>query len=141
MLAIGTVVWLRPWLLLQTAAQSSLRERSMPARRWLLGAVVLIGALMGVGFLVALLWLVFRMVLGGPHDAGTLANIFKYGATSLIAGAVIPPSRLMPAHSWGLRCGPQRRKRTGFPSGCRLRMKRRTSSSYPMPVPIPVGSS
>lgn len=88
LLAVGAPTWLGPWTMLQAAARAGYRERSTGVRRWLVTGIVLIAALIGLGFLVAFLWLLFQTVLGGPSHEDTLANVLKYGATTLVAGAV-----------------------------------------------------
>lgn len=86
----GAAAWLRPWAMLQAAAQRSPRERRTQARRWLLGAVILGSALIGVGFLIAFLWLILQMVLGASNatEADKVASAFKYVATALVAAGI-----------------------------------------------------
>jgi hypothetical protein len=88
LLAIGMATWLRPWMTLQAAAAADPAERAASERRWLLGAIVLIGALAGAGFAVAFLWQVFQVALGGSHDAGTIATILKDLSVVVVAGGL-----------------------------------------------------
>ncbi|GAC1474104.1 MAG: hypothetical protein PVSMB7_28800 [Chloroflexota bacterium] len=88
LLAIGALPWLRSWSTLQAAAAASARERGAEARRRLVGAIVLVAALAGLGFGIAGLWLVLRMVLGGPHDASTMSDMFRFLSTALVVGGI-----------------------------------------------------
>jgi hypothetical protein len=89
LLVIGAGIWLRAWATLQAAAAVDARERAAESRRRLLGAIVAIGALCGTGFTIAFLWLTFRMILGGPHDATTISDTLRYLATALVTIGLI----------------------------------------------------
>lgn len=85
---IGAVVWIGPWAILQRASGDAV-ERAATARRWLLGAVVLIATLIGIGFAIALIWLVLRTLLGGPHDVATADDMLRYLSATIVAVALI----------------------------------------------------
>ncbi|HEX6509279.1 MAG TPA: DUF5671 domain-containing protein [Chloroflexota bacterium] len=86
-LLIGAVVWLGPWSILQRVAGDTV-ERAAQARRRLLGAIVLISSLIGLGFLIALLWLTLGILLGGSHDTEMVSNIAKFLSATLVGGAL-----------------------------------------------------
>ena len=86
---IGMAVWLMGWMRLQGAAIADpLHERNARERRLLLTAVLIASALPALGFMVAALWLVLRMVLGMPHDPETLASTLQYLETALVTGTL-----------------------------------------------------
>jgi hypothetical protein len=86
---LGGAVWLTSWWLLQRAAIAAPGvERTATARRVLLSFVVLGGALGAIGFCVALLWLVFRTVLGDTLTASALSGGFKDLSAALVAAAL-----------------------------------------------------
>lgn len=87
-LLVGLAVWLSAWSIQERAALADPQERSAEARRWLLGGNTLIATLVAVGFTIALLWLVLRMLLGGPHDATTVSNIVKYLSAAAVAAGI-----------------------------------------------------
>jgi hypothetical protein len=89
LLAIGAGIWFRAWATLQAAVQVDPRENVRESRRRLLGGIVLLAALAGVGFTIACLWVVFRMLLGASHDTTTISEAIRYLATALVTGGLI----------------------------------------------------
>jgi hypothetical protein len=86
---IAGATWLAAWTVLQRAAGvAPVPERTAPERRRLLGIVVLAGTLVALGFAVALLWTIFRALLGGGLDAGTYSRVLKDLSTIVVALAV-----------------------------------------------------
>jgi hypothetical protein len=88
LLVVGAALWLPAWSLLQrAAAQDAAVERDTTERRWLLSGLSLGGALVALGFAIALLYQILRAVLG-QTDANTLSNALHYGSTAIVALAV-----------------------------------------------------
>jgi hypothetical protein len=86
---VGTAFWLTGWMRLERAATADPpRERTARARRLLLGTITVVSALTALGFTVALLWLVLRILLGEPHDADTLTHMLRCLSTTVITGAL-----------------------------------------------------
>ena len=86
---IGTVTWLVAWSRLERAAADKPEvEHSALARRLYLGFITLGGALVALGFLVALLWLLLRLLLGEPSSAQVTTNAFKYFAATFVGAAL-----------------------------------------------------
>jgi hypothetical protein len=86
---VGGAAWLGAWAVLQRAASASpMVERTAKARRLLLGAIVLVNALPSVGFAIALLWVLLRVLLGERLDPDALSNALKYLSTTAILLAV-----------------------------------------------------
>ena len=84
---IGAVTWLGAWSILQRAALADPgRERTAEGRRLLLSFVTLTGLLVAIGFLIALLWLVFRTLLGDPLGPTGLSRALKHLSAALVAG-------------------------------------------------------
>ncbi|MGI8914713.1 MAG: DUF5671 domain-containing protein [Chloroflexota bacterium] len=87
--AIGTAAWLGPWQRLQRATRV-IAERAARERRLLLGFITVAGALLALGFLIALLWLAFRALLGvalGPHGVSTALKEFSGVLIALLVAA------------------------------------------------------
>lgn len=82
---VGAVAWLGPWSILQRAATASARERTADARRYLLGLIVLAGALSTIGFLIALLWLAFRTLFGDALGPSEVSRALKQLSSAVIA--------------------------------------------------------
>lgn len=87
-LAVGLLLWVPAWRLLQRAAQGP-EARGSTERRWLIGGSTLIGALAAIGYTIAFLWTVLQALLGGGLDAAASSNLFKDLGTALIALAVV----------------------------------------------------
>lgn len=88
LLVVGGALWLPAWLLLQRAVtHDPASERDTAVRRWLLSGLSLGGALVALGFGIALLYQLFRTILG-QTDANTLSTILRYGSTAIVALAV-----------------------------------------------------
>lgn len=87
-LAVGLVLWMPAWRLLQRAAQDP-EERGSTERRWLVGGSTLIGALAAMGYTIAFLWTLLQALLGGGLSATTSSNLFKFLGTALIALGVV----------------------------------------------------
>jgi hypothetical protein len=86
---VGTATWLGGWTVLQRAAAADpARERVADARRYLLGAVTIVGALFTLGFLIAMLWLVFRTLLGDPLRASGVSWLLKELSGVIVAAGV-----------------------------------------------------
>jgi len=86
---VGAVLWLGAWSILERAAASDPeRERTATARRSYLGIIILVSALTAIGFLIALLWLAIRTVLGEQAGATTLSWALKDLSTVIIAVAL-----------------------------------------------------
>jgi hypothetical protein len=87
---VGTAAWLSAWWRLQRAALDDTRERSTQERRLLLGFFAVAGSLFAFGFLIALLWLAFRALLGaplGPNELSTALKEFSAALVSLLLAA------------------------------------------------------
>lgn len=86
---IGALIWLPAWAILQrSAAADPVREQRIQIRFRLLGLIVLAGILASIGFAVALLWTVFRAMLGGTFDAETTSGVLKDLIAVLVALAL-----------------------------------------------------
>lgn len=85
LLVVGGALWLPAWSLLQRAVtRDPAVERDTTVRRWLLSGLSLGGALVALGFGIALLYQILRTVLG-QTDANTLSNTLRYGSTAIVA--------------------------------------------------------
>jgi hypothetical protein len=83
---VGTGAWLGGWTVLQRAAAAAPQhERDAVARRRLLAAVVLVSALVALGFGIALLWLILQTLLGARLDVGQVSNLLKYLSAVAVA--------------------------------------------------------
>jgi Domain of unknown function (DUF5671) len=86
---LGITIWVPAWYLLQRAAEASPEvERRAWERRWLLGAIVMGGALLAIGFISATLYQVFRGILQ-TTDANTLSDGLRYGAATAVTTAIV----------------------------------------------------
>ena len=87
--AVGGASWLGAWLILQRAAEAAPEiERRADARRRVVIAIVLVGALTALGFLIALLWLLFRALLGDALGPDSLSLALKELSAALVAAAL-----------------------------------------------------
>ncbi len=83
---VGGIVWLAAWSILESsAAVSPQRERTAPERRVAIGAIVLVSALTAIGFLIALLWLLFGTLLGDTTVQNALSSALKDLSTVAVA--------------------------------------------------------
>ena len=87
--AVGLALWLPAWLLLQHAAATApTQERPARSRRVLLSTIVIAGSLAALGYGVAMLWLLIRVMLGDGLDSETVARVLQYLSTVVITGAL-----------------------------------------------------
>jgi hypothetical protein len=82
---VGTAAWLSAWWRLQRAAMDDMRERATQERRLLLGFIAVVGSLFAFGFLIALLWLAFRALLGAPLGPNGLSTALKEFSAALVS--------------------------------------------------------
>lgn len=82
---VGAAAWLSAWWRLQRAAMDDTRERSTQERRLLLGFFAVVGSLFAFGFLIALLWLAFRALLGAPLGSNELSTALKEFSAALVS--------------------------------------------------------
>ena len=89
MTAIGLVLWLPAWLLLQRAAAAApTQERQARSRRTLLNSVIIVSAVFAFGFAIAVFWLLFRALLGEGLDIVARAHVLQYLCTTMFTGTV-----------------------------------------------------
>ena len=102
---LGGALWLGAWGALQRAAAAAPSgARGMPERRRLLGSIVVASALFAVGFLIALLWLAFRALLGDALGPAGLSLALKELSAALVALALAATHGLLLRDD--LRLGP-----------------------------------
>jgi hypothetical protein len=114
LILVGAALWVPAWTLLQRAAiLQPERETASAERRWLIGGIVIIGALISAGFAVVLLYQLWRALLGAP-DANILSSALHYGAVILIALAI--------AAYYGLILRAESGRRTAAPRAPQVRL-------------------
>lgn len=86
---VGGCLWLPAWTIWQRAASADpARERTMQIRRRFLGLIVLVGALVALGFVVALVWTLVRAVLEGTAGTSTVGESVKDLVAACLAGVI-----------------------------------------------------
>lgn len=109
---IGGVVWLRAWMMMQRAAAiSPAVEGNAKARRTAIALVVIVGALVALGFVVAALWLVFQIALGEPFTPSRQSLLVNELSSMVVAGGVALYHAVVLRAAGGLRrAAPLRRR-------------------------------
>jgi hypothetical protein len=86
---VGSLLWLAPWSILQRAVEVDPdRERSARARRLLIGATTLIGALVAAGFAIALVWFILQGILIGPLDGAKVNEMLRSISAALVSAGI-----------------------------------------------------
>jgi hypothetical protein len=95
---VGGALWFTAWSLMQRAAGAEPGNRPQAQiRRRVLALITLVGTLTAIGFAVAMLWSVFRALLGSALDTAAIDGALK--DLSAVAIALV----LAGYHGWILR--------------------------------------
>lgn len=87
-LLIGLVIWLPTLLRLQGAsAAAPTEERTAQERRQIVGVIVVVSALAGIAFTVALLWQLLQAVLGAGFTEQRIGEMLQSLASLAVAAA------------------------------------------------------